>query len=211
MMKLISVLFVGAVLLTGCASSSLVKKLEDVSPCCSDLSSITYANLTYKKGVTSTFGGKDSQARIFPEGKSFFMPIKLPAFESPYEIQIESSPSDNEIVLPRILLLNQNYQVVKKVSSTKFHYENGTATHKFFINKELGYRYMILYTSPRDTGKESVALAGYGHTTAIAAGPYLFNYTAGVDTKATVKSSSRGDVAVKALQYKPRTLEKPED
>lgn len=194
-------------LLSGCATTiDYNKNLTVAKPCCADFKAIKYKPLQYNKPLQMKLGGESGQVRVFPEGKSFFFPIKLPEFDGAYEIQIQSQQVGNQVFLPRILMLNDKHQVAKKIPSAKFKFENGTASHKFFLNKDFGYQYMVLYTAPADVGKESIELRNTSSTTPIYAGPYVFYYTNGSEAKVTIKSAEGGSLKVTALKYKPRII-----
>lgn len=194
-------------LFSGCATTADYKKnLTEAKPCCADLKTVKYKPLVYNKPLQMTLGDESGQARVFPEGKSFFFPIKLPDFDGAYEIQIQSQQVGNQVFLPRILMLNDKHQVVKKIPAAKFKFENGAASYKFFLNKDFGYQHMVLYTAPSDVGKESIELRNTSSTTPIIAGPYVFYYTNGSEAKVTIKSSEGGSLKVTALKYKPRII-----
>ncbi len=190
--------------LAGCVTTTDYKKsLQTANTCCSQLSDVKYKKLEYNKAASKALGEEGDKARLFKSGKSFYFPVELPSYEGAFEIQIESTPVNNKIFIPRIALLDSKHRTIKRISSSSFVMMNGAAKHKFFVNKDLSYRYMVLYTSPADLGKTGKRIQDTSQATPIFAGGYIFYYTHGADTTSTITSAEGGKLSVKILKYAP--------
>lgn len=190
------------ILLTGCTSPIDYKKgLQDSSLCCEQLSAVQYTKLQYGKAESKHLGTEGDKARKFPEGKSFYMAVELPEYEGPFEIQIESVPTNNKVFIPRVTLLDKNYKTLKQISASSFVFNNGKAAHKFFVNEDKGYKYMMLYTAPDDIGKKGKQLKAGSRIVPIYTGAFVFYYRHGKDEDKTIESAEGGLLKVKALKY----------
>lgn len=195
-----------ALTFTSCATTNYKQNLQQASLCCTQFSSIAFKKLPYNKEVKKALGGEGDNARLFKEGKSFYYPVELPPYEGAFEIQIKSTAVDNKIFIPRILLLNNQHKVVKRISSSRFILMNGTASHKFFVNQDLNYRYMILYTAPQDLGKTGKKIQDTSYATPIHTGGFVFYYKHGSEKTSLITSSEGGQLAVTILKYKPTKI-----
>lgn len=208
----IKVLLCGVLIvsLQGCATTAVdfKKNLQDSQVCCNKLADIDYKQLEYDKKLHTNVGAKKSPVRTFKEGKSFFVPVKLPAYTGPYEIQVESKPVKNQLFVPKIVLLDKNYNIRKQIPANKFQFSNGLARYKFFLNKDEGYRYLILHTSPSDIGKKGLSQTTSTQLIPIIAGPYIFYYTNASESKNIITSAEGGKVDITAIPYKPKTIGK---
>lgn len=190
----------------GCTNVDYKANLQQAGVCCNQLADIPYQTLEYDKPLTAEVGGSKSQARNFPEGKSFFTAVRLPEFAGPYEIQISSEPVSQQLFVPRALLLNANHQVVRQIPAGAFDYSNGSAYHKFFLNRDEGLRYMVLYTDTQKVGKESEMRDVQINTNTLVSGSYIFFYNTGSDIKQKIRTAEGGQVTIKALKYQPRDI-----
>jgi len=194
-------------ILTGCVTTTDYKKsLQQAESCCAKLSDIKYRKLEYNKTASKDLGVEGDKVRLFKSGRSFYFPLALPAFEGAYEIQIKSIAQGSNIFIPRIALLDDKHNIIKRVSSSSFVLRNGEAKHQFFVNSDLNYRYMMLYTAPEDLGKKGKFMQDNTQIMPIVAGPYVFYYTNGSDTTKTITSAEGGKLFVKLLKYAPVKL-----
>lgn len=205
-LKQIVAISVVALILTGCATTNYKQNLQQAPSCCAQLSGISFKKLAYNKEASKALGAEDDKARLFKAGKSFYFPVELPSYEGAFEIQIKSTPVSNKIFIPRIILLNEKHEIVKHISSSRFIFMNGTASHKFFVNKDLHYRYMILYTSPKDLGKTGKKIQDTSYATPIHTGGFVFYYTHGSEKTSTITSAEGGKLAVTILKYAPTKI-----
>lgn len=192
---------------SGCTSTlDYQKQLAKTPSCCEQLHTIRYQPATYNKALTINMGGKKAPARQFLEGKSFFAAIRLPAYNSPYEIKIASEPIRKQLFWPTIQILDINYQVVEEINADTFTYSNGELNNSFFINQDLGYRYLIIYTKPQLIGKSGEARNVGTTNVYIPTGTSSLNLAYAVDQKQKITTSAGGKIKVELVKYQPRTL-----
>ena len=206
-MKIRSVLVISLMFacLYGCTQIDYKSNLQQASICCSQLSEIQYLPLVYNEPLTVRVGEDKSPARYFDKNKSFFLAVQLPKFEGPYEVQIQSIPINKQLFLPNSLILDDNYRIIEKIPNSVFDISNGNGSYKFFVNRNEGFRYLVLYAT--DIGKES-EMRTIGITTVpIVAGPVVFNYSTGTDTKSKIKTAEGGELTVRVIKYQPKNVE----
>ncbi|MEE9303594.1 MAG: MalM family protein [Thiotrichaceae bacterium] len=193
-----------SLILTGCATTIDYKKnLQQAGNCCAKLSDVKYKKLKYDEKVSKEVGVEGDKSRSFKSGKSFYLPVELPPYEGAYEIQIESIAQGNKIFIPRIALLDGHYKIIKQISSSSFVLRNGAAKHQFFVNSDLNYRYMVLYTSPEDLDKKGKQIQDTTQVIPIVAGGFIFYYTEWGDITRTITSAEGGKLFVNVLKYAP--------
>lgn len=195
-----------AALLGGCANSKIdfAEKLASAPVCCAGLADITYQPLAYDKSATQVIGSDKSQARNFKEGKSYFAAFALPAFTSPYELSVKSSPYGGSLLPPKVQLLDENFQLKEVIHPEKFQFSNGVLTHSAFVNTDRGYRYMLVYTDPAKLGGKKTARTTGNYAAPLTPGGFML-YT-GYDEKSEMVVSSGGQVEVLVKTYAPRKL-----
>lgn len=202
-----SVLFFISISLISCAAEVNFKEnLQSSSLCCKHYSEMQFKKLGYNTSLFKRIGEKGTPSRIFKEGQSYFLPVELPKFSGAYEVQIESTPTNKQLFVPRVLLLNATYEVVDMRESKNFFYSGGKASYKFFINEDKDYRYMVLYAPKSDLGKEGVYTTMVETSTPIYAGGYVFNYRSGVDAKESLITAEGGNIKIKIKKYELRTV-----
>ncbi|SEA38802.1 Maltose operon substrate-binding protein precursor (MalM) [Thiothrix caldifontis] len=202
-MKIIEV-FAAVALLSGCANVDYKANLQQASVCCNQLADIQYLPLSYDKPLEAAVGSKETPVRLFDGSKSFFLAAQLPAFTAPYEVQITSEPVGTQLFAPQGLLLNANHQVVRKIPASAFQYSNGWLSHKFFLNRDEGLRYVVLYAAQEEVGKAREQRHAAVTTSPIVAGAYTFHYSVGNDVQNKITSAEGGKLTLKAVTYQLR-------
>lgn len=205
-MKLQSVLVIPIIImcLYGC-QIDYKRNLQQANICCTKLSEIHYLPLVYNEPLTVRVGEGDSPARYFDNNKSFFVGVQLPKYEGAYEIQIQSIPVNGQLFLPNGLILDGSYSINEKIPNSEFHISNGSGNYQFFVNRDEGYRYLILYTT--DIGKESEMRTTGINSVPIVSGPVMFTYSSGTDTRSKIKTAEGGELTIRAIKYQPRNAE----
>lgn len=194
--------------LSACVSHSTdyERQLAQTSSCCDQLQTIHYHPIKYDKLLTVQMGGKKQAARQFSTGKSYFAAIELPAFTSAYEIKIQSLPINKKLFWPNVQILDANFQVIKEIDAKEFAYSNGDLKNSFFINQDLGYRYLIIYTNPQLAGQASEARQVGTNDIYLPVGTGLVSLSSGFDKKQQITSSAGGILQVKLKKYELQKL-----
>jgi len=183
------------------------EKLVTAKDCCKTYADIRFKKLDFKDPLSQQVGDEESPAMSFPEGKSFFMAIEFPEFKIPFEINIESLPTYNQLFVPTLLLLDRQYRVVRRIEDSSFQYSNGKTSYKFFINYEdKNIHYMVVYTRSGIIGKTNHSVTTQQATIPIFAGAYVINYTTHSEVKNKIKNARGGNLNVVAKEYKLRNI-----
>lgn len=173
-MKSVSIIFI--LLLSGCASSALETRVKDLAAskiaydkaniCCASYSEMEFSTLNVK-GQNKLIVGKQFHAFNFDEGKSFFRAVELPRLSYEYSLNIETWQTDTagfassllsvHYLKPTLLFLDENFNVVKKISELNLRYSVWLSTSGWetdiAVNEELAKsRYLIIYTHPAVVG-----------------------------------------------------------
>lgn len=109
--------------LAGCAGFLPPKHqavLESVVPCCQSFSDLQYRSLA-SGGKIRELVGPDTPAFLFPQGKSFFLAVRLQKGTSSVLI-VRTYPQNmlynrnGHVFVPRITLLSRRYEVISSIS-----------------------------------------------------------------------------------------------
>lgn len=194
--------------LNGCASKlDYQKQLAQTPICCERLQDIRYHPAVYDKVLTVNLGGKKkTPVRQFATGKSFFAAIQLPTYTAPYEIQITSLPNEQQLFWPTVQILDANFQLTQELGADRFTYSNGELSNHFFINQDVGYRYLLIYTKPNAIGKAGTLREVGASNLYLPAETGLFNLAYGVDQKKELKTAAGGKLQLRFIKYQPRAL-----
>lgn len=209
-MRTISHLLSVSVLLlaSACTNTDYKAGLQQASVCCQSLAEAQYLPLSYDKPLQVEVGGSKTPARQFPEGKSYFLPVRLPDFSVPYELQIESLPVAGQLFMPTVLVLGDRHQTLRTIPATAFETINGMSSHKLFLNKDEGWRYLVLYANTTGLGKQSEMRDVQVSSSSVPVGTTGSAYIlTGSDTKQIIKTAEGGNVTVRAIKYQPRSIQ----
>ena len=180
-----NLLFIGALMLTtGCTSTWLETRAKDLAeskdafeaakPCCTSFAEMKFDELKVK-GENKLVVGRENQAFIFDEGKSFFRAVKLPTLNYQYSINIETWNTDSlgfssslmsvHIFEPSLIFLDRDFNVVKKIAQPNMRYHTWMSTAGWetdiSITGELSSaKYLVMYTNPSIVGTSNTATPG---------------------------------------------------
>ncbi|RKR03326.1 maltose operon protein [Kushneria sinocarnis] len=129
--------------------------LSRAADCCDSLASLPYQSLQNRQSLTLTFDA-NTPAHHFSDGKSFFHAFALPDSQQPVVLQISSPIEQEQVVAPTLLLLDDNFQPVRRLGSDQLTYQGPNG----FRDARLGgavsvmpgpdAAYIVLYTSDSD-------------------------------------------------------------
>lgn len=192
-----------AICLVGCTAKNFKANLQNASICCAHPAEIKYQALNYDEPIDEFVGDEDSPVRLFGQEKSFFLGVSLPVFTSAYEIQIKSKPVQQALFMPQGILLDKDFQIAKRIEANSFKLSNGMAYYNFFINKDEGLRYLVLYTSRDVIGIKNDNFKSDISTTPISTGNVTFMYSEGTASMVTVTTAEGGHLIIEAKKYQP--------
>ncbi|WP_110693652.1 MalM family protein [Salinicola halophyticus] len=129
--------------------------LARTTDCCSSLASLPYRPITAEETLTLNFTPQ-SPAHDFGDGKSFFQAFELPRNNGPIALSVSSSIRDGQVFAPTILVLDANFQPVRKVSSDSLKVRRPTGftaarlAGEFSLTPGADAQYVVIYTSDED-------------------------------------------------------------
>ena len=109
--------------LTGCASFLPPKHqavLESAAPCCPNFSDLPYRNLASGEKIRDSVG-PDTPTFLFPQGKSFFLAIRLQKDTNSVLI-VRTHPQNmlynrnGHVFVPRITYLSSRFEIISSIS-----------------------------------------------------------------------------------------------
>lgn len=176
-MKIMSrlvILSIVAAMMAGCASNAelshevrarvdaSIAKLNATEPCCQDLSALDYRVVTQEP---IEFSIDSAHARLFDQGKSHFLALKLPRAEGPMTVAIKpreirsGTHALSSLFDPSVLILDDDFHVVKTLVDLPLCHSQGWSSSKtgYFASLNLDLRtqrYLVFYTT-------SSALSGH--------------------------------------------------
>jgi len=122
---------------------------------CASLASLPYQPLTAQETLTLNFA-PPTPAHDFGDGKSFFHAFELPRNDGPIALNVSSSIRDGQVLAPTILVLDANFQPVRKVSSESLQLRRPTGftparlEGQFSLSPGPNAQYVVIYTSDED-------------------------------------------------------------
>lgn len=175
MKVLSSCFFLISVVLSGCSSTDTKMHTESshkevvsqamLTVCCQKLSEIHYLDLPSETDIQVDVN-QLNPAFHFKEGKSYFSAYKLPSTKGSFRVTL-TSEVDKTIFVPRVLLLDGNYQITRILDQSVFKFEpakllsNDEISGSFTIDRSSASNrnnetYMLIYTSAADLEKSLI-------------------------------------------------------
>lgn len=193
--------------LTGCATPENYKtRLETSLLCCDQLSEVPYQPLAYNKPMKATLGSKKSPARHFPEGKSFFLAAKLPAYQGTSELTISSESVGQQLFAPQVWLLNEQFQTLETIPAETFQYSNGQYDYTAFLNEDKDYRYLMIYTRADQVGKTNKQRVATFNASPVFVAGGIINIQQGGEANSNIINSEGGKVSIILKKYQPKSI-----
>ncbi len=133
--------------------------LEQRPSCCDSLAELDFISLGSDFDDVEVIDAR-RQVFGFKTGKSFVLAYRLPIGD--YSVRVTSLAKNNEIFLPNVLVLDENYQVLQVYPAAKFKYYESSMTQPdrleglIPILKSAGARFMVFMTTNADLGKTTI-------------------------------------------------------
>ena len=116
-----------------------IEKYKISKTCCKDMSEFEYQILTTEKALMIDIN-ESSKLFNFKSGKSYFVGLKLPDFNQPYNVTLKSyalgdNVNNSHIFFPEVLALNNNFSVISKIPKNSFNILKASFNEAFKENK----------------------------------------------------------------------------
>lgn len=142
--------------------------LQSAAECCSDLTDIVYEPIPVEVieeqiGLEAELGSATPVYR-FGDAKSYFLAWSLPPVSRGLTLEIRSLPTETTLFMPKVLLLDEQYKVVRAISESSFSFVYGSLLEgdrlqaNALIESVEKVRYIILYSSPAGLGETTEVL-----------------------------------------------------
>lgn len=196
-------LLVGATALAlgACASRAPSIKVEQArqalneqAPCCKSLAEAK-ATLLPMTPADFTF---DQQSPVFQfdSARGYFTLFRLPAFTTPYSIDIESTPTGSaqemSLLLPQAQLLDDNFNMTRAFGADDLRARGHGVERVIFINPgNATERYLLVYATDKAVERERI-IGQLNTATMTAPNGFFFNVYTGNSVKTRIMASPVG-------------------
>lgn len=145
-----------AVWLVGCASN--LPEEMPVAPnreaCCATFQQLPYVQLKESETLTVSLGPQ-SEVFSFSEGKSYTQAFRFNDRTARAQISVKSVMQHGRVFVPRVLLLDKHYQVIKTLGADTFTPQTANLLDSSQLSGSFdseGARYMVMYTNATTLG-----------------------------------------------------------
>ncbi|GAB2793362.1 hypothetical protein GCM10027040_19570 [Halomonas shantousis] len=147
--------------LAGCVSLNPPSALESrsgqpapsqVQECCQTLADLPYRPLQADQTLTLSFDAT-TPVHQFADGRSYFHAFALPRNGQPLTLRLTSAIDDEQVFAPTLLLLDERFQPVRRVSSDQFRYQGPSGFRDARLSGAVSVMpgpdaaYVVVYTS----------------------------------------------------------------
>lgn len=190
---------------TGCATKvpDQMAALEEAPICCETYSEIQYARLQVDKPQSVKLG-PGSPAFTFDSGKSYFYAARLPAYNGPLVLRIDSQGTvageERSFVLrPEVLMLDASYQVTRHIPAEDFkHTRVSDFLGTVFVNPDnASETYLLIFTR---TGPGEAIKQFIPHTFSLGGAPITLD---GGEQTVPLAFGPTGLLTVSLQRYQP--------
>ncbi|MCG3168978.1 MAG: hypothetical protein CALGDGBN_00488 [Pseudomonadales bacterium] len=181
--------------------------MQSAIVCCEQYRDVHYRPIEFNDPQRIAVGAEGDPVRRFAEGISYFAAFDLPVYERAYELRIVSEPVGDQLFIPTVVLLDDNYREIHRIEPDVFEYSNGVLKHAFFINyDQREASYLIVYARKDDSGNAMNAVSVAAATIPITGKPFVFYYTHHREVTSTIRTAPGGRLEVTATLYAPRIV-----
>ncbi|PCE65677.1 MalM family protein [Salinivibrio sp. YCSC6] len=146
-----------AVWLVGCASNlpeELLVAPNNREACCATFHQLPYVQLKERETLTVSLGPQ-SEVFSFLEGKSYTQAFRFNDRTARAQISVKSVMQHGRVFVPRVLLLDKHYQVIKTLGADMFTPQTANLLDSSQLSGSFdseGARYMVMYTNATTLG-----------------------------------------------------------
>lgn len=168
-------------------SNSAIEQLDHRPPCCEDLSRLHYEKLSQTR-TSTTLPSAPMQARLFPDGRSYFMAVELPQEPRPVMVDLRSEMLGGgrgtmaAVFVPSVIALGGDFEPIAPPK------ELGLCLRRGWSSKGVGYfsslkvgaakaRYLVFFTDRSKLGGS----VPYDSSATTAGGGFVVNTNVGYD------------------------------
>ncbi|WP_295899188.1 MalM family protein [uncultured Vibrio sp.] len=158
-----SLLLVSSIGLFGCASTSM--EAPNIAPinesiCCTSESEYPWISLDRTQSLDFDID-ESSPVGAFQPGKSHFSAFAFNEQSKKVDILIRSNMQDRQVIIPRVDLLNERFELVKTIESDQFDivFSDALAKNRFELKSQVDAEetpYFILYADVESLGEKVV-------------------------------------------------------
>lgn len=197
------------VILHGCITQNphlYRDKLDTTEECCLNLKQLSQHQLSFSIGTYFYIGSRHKEIIEIDGNRTYAVITKLPLYEGPYSIEIQSSANGNSVMAPLVDLLDINFSALRTYNHSDFRFNRKAYKKTIFINESnANEEYLLIRcdTSSQDTHKVTDVTA-----TTTQLGPGAYFTTASGDNTNVVESDCGGTVIVKLTPYAPQVIDR---
>ena len=185
------------------------KAITQATPCCEMYSEFNFEPISIPSDKKFDLD-RSSPAFVFPSGKSFFRAFRLPTFNVPYTLEIESRFAGEGLTVhsmwmyyPVLMYLDEQYKPVKVIRDLPFQFTATWSERRYGMSAKVlvsesmkQVRYVVIYTEP-----DFVSRAYQFHARGTSGTGWIVN--ASSENSAALPFNYEGRVGISAYPYKP--------